>query len=77
MPLALRCLGCKRPMRVCAIWIPSGCPKPIVGYACRCGGYAETDQYQKTAYGPTLKLDRGANPVHAAILMDLMMFGKV
>lgn len=76
MPIALRCLQCKKPMRVVAIWIPSGCLKPIVGYVCRCGGYAETDQFEVTAHGPSLKLDRGTSPVHAAIWMDLAMFGK-
>lgn len=76
MPLALCCRSCQKPMRVVSIWIPSGCPKPIVGYVCKCGGYAETDQYEKTFHGPGLKLDIGASPVHRAIWMDLKVFGK-
>lgn len=63
-------------MRVVAIWIPTGAPRPIVGYACRCGGFAETDQYEKTIQAPALKLDRGASPIHLAIWMELQVFGK-
>lgn len=76
MPIALRCQACKRPMRVVAIWIPSGVPKPIVGYTCKCGGFAETDQYEKTVQAPDLKLERNASPIHQAIWMELQMFGK-
>jgi hypothetical protein len=76
MPLAASCKACKRPMRVVAIWIPDKVPKPIVGFVCKCGGYAETDQYAKTTYAPKLKLDRGASPIHLAIWMELKMFGK-
>jgi len=64
-------------MRVVAIWIPVGMPKPIVGFACSCGGYAETDQFEKTAHGPALKLDPGASPIHKAIWMDLKFSGKM
>lgn len=76
MSARVPCKACKRPMRVVCIWIPAGTPKPIIGYACRCGGYAETDQYGKTVYGPDLKLERGSSPVHYAIWLDLSMFGK-
>ncbi len=70
------CQRCKKPMRVVAIWIPGGALRPIVGYVCSCGGYAETDQYEKTVHGPKLKLERGSSPVHQAIWMELALFGK-
>lgn len=76
MPIGIRCNKCRKPMRVVAIWIPTGAPKPIVGYACGCGGHAETDQYGKTVQAPALKLDRVASPVHQAIWLELEMFGK-